>query len=86
MKQPKLKVKDLINHPYKMGGYMAVATLEKPFINKDFIWVELRRSKHPSENKRDKTIAFSINDREAIELSKFLMWAVSKRLTKKNVD
>ena len=73
-------------HKGMKGGYLSVGTLRKPYTNRDFIFVDIRRSKHKGEKKQDAAMCFSLNDYEALILSSMLTWAIAKRMNKKKCN
>jgi len=77
-------IKDYVIRKGKAGGYLGVAILRKPAINQDYVWLEVKRSKRKGE-KEDETLAFSMNDKEALILVRMLLWAVDSRMKGRNV-
>ena len=73
-------------HKGARGGYISVGTLRKPFANRDFIFLDIRRSKHKNEKKQEDPICFSMNDYEALVLSSMLTWAIAKRMDEKRCN
>lgn len=73
-------------HTGAKGGYLSVGSLRKPYINRDFIFVDIRRSKHKNEKVQDHAMMFSLNDYEALVLSSMLTWALAKRMNEKRCN
>jgi hypothetical protein len=73
-------------HKGAKGGYLSVGTLRKPYINRDFIFVDIRRSKHKNEKKQDDAISFSLNDYEALILASMLTWSIARRMNAKRCN
>jgi hypothetical protein len=79
-------LEDRHQHKGLKGGYLSVGILRKPYINRDFIFVDIRRSKHKTEKKQDDAMCFSLNDYEAMVLASMLTWCVSKRMNDKRCN